>query len=331
VATGDNRENRLLQLALDVTDDEKVLANFRQKLLLVLILGIGCSALVANFITRRGMRPVADIAKAARKITASQLNERIAPKKWPEELTALATAFDEMLERLEASFNRLSQFSNDLAHEFRTPIAALRVQAEVTLQRSRTVDEYQRLLESSLEEYERLSRMIESLLFLARSENAETTLQRTIFDVSTEIGSVCSYYEASTAEKQIEVVVNGGGELHADVILFRRAVSNLLANAIRHTGERGKIFVHAERDDGMTKISVSDTGCGIAEEHTGKVFDRFYRVDKSRSQEGAGLGLAIVKSIMQLHDGSVSLKSQPGTGTTVTLKFPVHKAANSGD
>lgn len=320
--TSDRRETRLLQLALDITEDEEVLANYRHKLLIVLILGIGCSAMVANYITRRGMRPLAEIAEAAQKITAAHLHERIATGKWPKELTAVAAAFDEMLGRLEASFNRLSQFSNDLAHEFRTPIAALRVQAEVALQRSRSVEEYQRVLESSLDEYERLSRMIESLLFLARSENAETTLQRTVFESSTEIKSVCAYYEAATAEKNIEVSMSGNEKLDADSILFRRAISNLLANAIRHTDSGGKIGIQSRRENGAVEISVADTGCGIAGEHLDKVFDRFYRVDKSRSEHGAGLGLAIVKSIMELHGGSVALKSKPGEGTTVSLKFP---------
>jgi two-component system heavy metal sensor histidine kinase CusS len=324
--TGGQHGTQKLQLALDVTQDEEVLSKYRTKLFIVLVLGIGCSALVSHIIARRGLLPLTDIAEAAQKITASQLHERITPRQWPQELTKLAAAFDAMLGRLEASFNRLSQLSNDLAHEFRTPIATLRVQAEVALQRTRSVEEYQRVLESSLEEFERLSRMVESLLFLARSENAETTLQRTSFESAAEIKSVCAYYEAAAAEKQITIGINGNEALLADSILFRRAVSNLLANAIRHTDAGGKISIQSLLENDAVLISVEDTGCGIAEEHIGKVFDRFYRVDKARNHQGAGLGLAIVKSIMELHGGSVELTSQPGTGTAVTLRFPATSA-----
>ena len=315
---------RLLELALDITAEENVLAHYRDKLLLVLVLGIVCSAIIGFLITRRGMKPLAEITEAAQKINVAQLHERIIPEKWPRELATLATAFDGMLGRLEASFNRLSQFSADVAHEFRTPIASLRLQAEVALTRSRTVEEYRAILESSLEDYERLSRMVEKLLFLARSENAETVLNRSTISPRKEIESIGDFYEAMLAEKKIELRIEGDGAMEADVILFQRAISNLLANAIRYTSANGKIAARIrQQENGDTEIEVADNGSGLASEHIPKIFDRFYRADKSRNSEhGTGLGLAIVKSIMNLHGGTARLQSEVGKGTTVILVFP---------
>ena len=162
---------RLLQVALDISHDETLLAYYRRTLVIVLFVGIVCSAAVGTVITRKGLRPLAAITTAAQRITAAHLHERIAPTRWPQELSSLATAFDAMLDRLEDAFSRLSQFSADLAHELRTPINNLVGEAEVALARGRTLDEYQQVIESSLEEYARLSHTIESLLFLARAEN----------------------------------------------------------------------------------------------------------------------------------------------------------------
>ncbi len=328
-AWADSEHPRLLELALDITSEEKILARYRDKLLVVLVLGIVCSAVIGILITRRGMKPLAEIADAAQKINVAQLHERIVPARWPRELAVLAAAFDGMLARLETSFNRLSQFSADVAHEFRTPIASLRLQAEVALTRSRTVEEYRAILESSLEDYERLSQMVEKLLFLARSENAETVLHHTQFAPAQEIKAVMDFYEAIAAEKKLTLQSEGDGLMEGDIVLFQRAISNLLANAIRHTPTGGTITLSVRpQENGEIQIQVMDSGCGVASEHLPKIFDRFYRGDKSRnSEEGTGLGLAIVKSIMDLHGGKVAVQSELEKGTTVVLSFPVRTAS----
>ncbi len=314
---------RLLQLALDVTQDEKALSQYRQVLALVLIAGILCSAVTGVFIVRNAMRPLQEITGAAQRITAAQLHERIHPARWPRDLTALATAFDEMLARLESSFKRLSQFSADLAHEFRTPMTSLRTQAEWALTPGRSPNECRRTLETSLEEYERLSRMIDSLLFLARADNAEMVLQRVSFSAARETRAVIDLFEAAAAEKTIVLAEKGDASLQGDAGLFRRALSNLLDNSLRNTPANGRISVSISKleQDGA-EVRVEDTGCGIATEHLPKVFDRFYRVDPARHQPGAGLGLSLVKSIMDLHGGGVSLQSKLGNGTAVVLRFP---------
>jgi len=326
-ATNESGESRVIQVALDVSREDALLTDYQRKLAMILPLGILLSALLGALVARRGMRPLQDITSAAQRITASQLHERIEPTRWPRELRTLAEAFDQMLGRLEDSFTRLTQFSADLAHELRTPINNLMGEAEVTLARARSEAEYRDVLESSLEECGRLSRMIDSLLFLARADNAEVSLQPARLDVRQELEAIRDFYEAVTEEQGVTIQCVGEASLEADPILFRRAVTNLLANAIRHTPSDGQIKLVVESfpsADGVI-IRVSDSGCGIAREHLPKVFDRFYRVDQARSADShsTGLGLAIVRSIMAMHGGTVSIESQPGKGTTATLHFPL--------
>jgi len=288
-----------------------------------LSLGLVFSALAAFFVARRGLRPLAEMTRHMEGVTASQLHERLEPAHWPEELSALAAAFNAMLLRLADAFARLTQFSADLAHELRNPVSNLMGETEVALSKPRTAGEYRQILESNLEDYGRLSRIVESLLFLARAENTEVPLHTESLDGGEVLESVCRYHEALAEEKGIRLDCQGRGCLNADVLLLKRALSNLLVNAIWHTPAYGTIrLILHPAEDGTVEIRVEDSGCGIAQEHLGKVFDRFYRIDPARSEEGTGLGLAIVKSIMELHGGSVTINSQPGFGTAVILRFP---------
>jgi two-component system, OmpR family, heavy metal sensor histidine kinase CusS len=298
--------------------------NFGKLLLAVLLGGIVSSAAIAFLVAKRGLRPLEDMATATEKVQASRLDQRLGCGRWPKELTALAAGFDQMLARLEESFERLSQFSADLAHELRTPIQNLRGEAEVALTRTRTAAEYREVIELSIDEYQRLSSMIDSLLFLARAENAETRINRTDFNVGPEIDTILDFYDAAAREQAITLSRKGDARLWADPMLFRRALSNLISNALQHTPRGGRIQVSAVAGNGRTiRIRVQDTGCGIGQEHLPRIFNRFYRADAARSSSsaGTGLGLAIVKSIMELHGGSVSAESEVGTGTTITLAF----------
>ncbi|MBI3611513.1 MAG: heavy metal sensor histidine kinase [Nitrospirae bacterium] len=316
---------RLLQVALDISNEEILIVGYRRRLVMVLLSGILFSAAAGVVVARKGMQPVKEITQTAERITAAQLHERIEPARWPQELTALATAFDQMLDRLQDSFTRLSQFSADLAHELRGPIHNLMGEAEVALSRMRTPEEYREVLESGLEEYARLSRMIDGLLFLARAESAERTIDRTPLDARKEIDAVAEFHEAIAQEQGIRVTCEGNATALADPILFRRAVSNLLSNALQHTPRGGRITVSVQsRGDGGAEVRVVDNGVGIDPEHLPKIFDRFYRADIARSRfpQGFGLGLAIVKSIMDLHGGAVTIRSEPFKGTSVILNFP---------
>lgn len=231
----------VLRLALDVSAEENLIRGYRRKLLGVVALGCSFSWLAGAFLTRRGLQPLEAITRATEQISASHLHKRIVGRGWPVELTALAASFDNMLGRLEESFARLSQFSADLAHELRTPINNLRGEAGVALSKSRTPEEYRRTLESSLEEYARLSRLIDNLLFLARSEVVGgELLERVSFDARKEVGAVCDFYEALAQDKGVEVGCEGEGLANADPVLFRQAMSNLLSNALNYTPRGGR-------------------------------------------------------------------------------------------
>lgn len=328
---GANGGTRTLQLALDISHEDELISDYRQQLMLVLLAGILLSAGIGIFIAGKGLKPIENITRTVQHITAHQLHRRLGQSDWPLELNDLAGAFDGMLDRLEDSFTRLSQFSADLAHELRTPINNLIGETEVALSRDRASEDYREVLESSLEEYSRLSHVIESLLFLARAESPEAQAERKDFDPVKEIRDVMEFYEAMAEESGIELVFNGDISspdnyvIHADPTLFRQALSNLVSNALRYTGKGGRVEIEVERsDNGSMYVVVSDNGVGIQEEHLEKIFDRFYRADSSRSENkpGSGLGLAIVKSIMRLHGGTVTASSGPGKGTTVKLQFP---------
>ena len=220
-----------------------------------------------------------------------------------------------MLARLEDSFRRLSDFSSDLAHELRTPISNLMTQTQVALARARTADEYREILYSNLEEYERLSQMTSDMLFLAKADNGLIATRTEPVDLASEVESLFAFYEALAEERDVRLVLAGEGRARVDRDMLRRAISNLLSNAIRHTPHGGEIRVHiSESGSGQTELSVENPGSPIAPEHLLRLFDRFYRVDASRRKEGegAGLGLAITKSIVEAHVGSISASSKGG-------------------
>ena len=311
-----------IQVAQDRSSDVQFMKQFGTLLAVVLACGIFASAMIAITVSKRGLRPLTEMTRSLRRVGPTHLNERVAPTGWPRELQPLAVAFDEMLDRLEDSFTRLSQFSADLAHELRTPVANLLGEAEVTLTRVRTPDEYREVIESSVGECRKLSGIIDNLLFLARAEAAEGHIERTRFDGQAAIEKIVALYETIAQEKDVRIRCAGTGEIYADCVLFGRALSNLVENALRFTPAGGTILISLAVRPSHSEISVRDSGCGIAAEHIPRVFDRFYRIDSSRSSEGAGLGLALVKSITDLHRGSVKAESEISRGTTVTLTFP---------
>ena len=240
-------ERRTLQVALDVAHSDALLADYRRKLFLVLAAGVVFAAGTGVIVTRVGLRPLRAMAAAAHRITASRLGARLSTTRWPTELRECAASFDGMLDRLQDSFSRLTEFSAEIAHAMRNPINNLRGETEVALTRARTPEEYRQILGSSLEEYQRLSAMIEGLLFIARADDPKTALVRTRFKVREQMEAVREFYEALAAEQQVTVVCEGDAPLTGDPMLVRRAISNLLGNALKHTpGDgRGRVTLSA--------------------------------------------------------------------------------------
>lgn len=302
-------------VSTDMTHHEHFMHSFKTALWMV----VGMAALLTGFLgwvaARRGLAPLREISRSAAGITANRLNQRLAVESIPVELAEVAQTLNEMLARLEESFRRLSDFSSDLAHELRTPVSNLLTQTQVTLSKTRTLDEYQDVLASNAEEFERLSRTIADMLFLAKSDNDLIVPNRENVDMASEIASLSEFYEALVEEKGISLTCSGGGVVLGDRLMLRRAIGNLLSNAVRHTPEKGRITVHVtDADNGCIVVSVENTGETIAPEHLPRLFDRFYRVDPSRQRfgEGAGLGLAITRSIARAHGGEVRVWSDDG-------------------
>jgi two-component system, OmpR family, heavy metal sensor histidine kinase CusS len=312
-----------LQVAQDRSSDERVERNFAVLFVMVLGGSVLGSAFIAVMVTKRGLRPLQEITESVARVEPTHLKERVTPAEWPRELKPLAVAFDDMLKRLDDSFTRLSQFSADLAHELRTPIANMIGEAQVALARNRTADEYRETIESTVGECERLSRIVDNLLFVARVDAAREPIARKRFDARAAAEKITAFYHALADDRHIAIGCSGEGQIYADPDLFERAVGNLLDNALRFTPENGSIQIALSERNADFEVAVSDTGCGIAPEHLPRVFDRFYRAESSRSSDGAGLGLALVKSIVDLHGGSATIESNVGRGTTVKLILPL--------
>jgi two-component system heavy metal sensor histidine kinase CusS len=315
-----------IQIAIDITAQEGIIQANQRQMIAIIMFGIAFAVLFSVVVARRVLSPLDELAETAKQINMDKLSMRATdPHRWPVELQSLAVAFNDMLGRLEDSFTRLFHSASNLAHALRTPINNLMGEAEVALSQERTNDEYRKVLESSLEEHMRLSRLIEAIFFLSRAENHATVLELTQFNPKEEIEKVFSFYEALAADKKARLSCQGNGLLTGDRIFIRRAISNLVSNALYYSAHGVKIDITIRQaEDNDLEIIVSDTGYGIAEKDLRHIFNRFYRVETSNvcNPQGSGLGLSIVKSIMDIHNGTVTIQSAPGQGTTITLRFP---------
>ena len=317
-----NGQPYTIQVAQDRSTDDRFTKEFGALVAVVLAFGILASTLIAITVTKRGLRPLGEMTRSLGRIGPTHLNERVAPAGWPRELQPLAVAFDAMLKRLDDSFTRLSQFSADLAHELRTPITNILGEAQVALTRDRAPAEYRETIESTIGECERLSGIVDNLLFVARVDAAREPIAPMRFDARAAVEKIASFYQMIADDHHVTIRCSGEGQIYADSALFERAVGNLVDNALRFTPANGSIQIAIAEHAANFEVAVSDTGCGIAPEHLPRVFDRFYRAESSRGSDGAGLGLALVKSIVDLHDGSARIQSEVDRGTTVTLIFP---------
>jgi two-component system heavy metal sensor histidine kinase CusS len=302
-------------VATDISHHEHYMAGFRVTLWSFMAVAALLSGVFGWLAARRGLAPLKAMKHKAESITARRLDARLAVDAVPDELADLAATLNEMLARLEESFRRLSDFSSDLAHEFRTPINNLMTQTQVTLSKPRAPGEYHEVLASNIEEYERLSRMVADMLFIAKADEGRIVPTRERLELAPLIGDLVEFHRLAADEKGVAVESEGEGVIRGDPLMIRRAVSNLLSNAIRHTPPGGRVTVSIRRvEPGRVAIDVVNTGNAIAEAHLPRLFDRFYRVGASRAGDGShsGLGLAIVKSITEAHGGGVAVSSVDG-------------------
>nr|WP_249185213.1 heavy metal sensor histidine kinase [Burkholderia cenocepacia] len=310
-------------LARTATDRQSLLESYRVDIWLAAAVGALLVGALGYAVASRGLRPVESLGRQTSRIEAHNLNARLDARGGPVELRELATSVNRMLDRLERAFVRLSQFSSDLAHDMRTPLANVISSSQITLSRARTTDEYEALIESNIEECERLQRMIENMLFLARTDNARQHLKTAELDAGSELRRLASYFQALADEAGVRIDVHGEAPVVADATLFRRAVSNLASNALEHAQAASTIELAVSTQGSYAVVEVTNRGVAIPPEQVERIFERFYRIDSSRhgAARNAGLGLAIVKSIMELHRGKVEVASRDGR-TTFALYFP---------
>lgn len=276
------------------------------------------------FLAYRVLRPVQEMTRAARDISADRLNERIAIVNARDELGQLGGTLNQMIERLERSFAEMQRFTADAAHELRTPLAIIRNEAEVTLRSRRTDNEYCHVLENVLEETNRLSELADRLLFLCRHDAGLSPPGRDVVAVENLLLEVVNNMRPVAQEKQLTIALtdNAACQMMGDRLQLRRVLYNLVDNAIKYTDAPGQISVSNRVGADEATICIADTGCGIPAEHVTRIFDRFYRVDASRANNGAGLGLAICQSIVRGLGGAIAVESRVGKGTTFTVRLP---------
>ena len=286
------------------------------------VAGIGLSLAMAWFAARRGTAPLREMAALAAGISAERLAERLPSDRVPVELVPLAESFNGMLARLEDSFRRLSEFSADLAHELRTPITNVMTQTQVAVARARGAEEYREVLYSNLEEFQQLARIVEDMLFLAKSEHARELPERVAVNIAGEADAVVEFFEPVAQERGLALERAGEAQARGDRAMIRRAIANLVSNAIRHAKDSTVVRVSVARESGDVAVTVENRGDDIPPRHRDRIFDRFYRVDSARrrSDGGSGLGLAISKAIAEAHGGSLSVTSGDGV-TRFTLRL----------
>ncbi len=311
-------------VAVDVSPAQRLLERFVGAMLIAGALGILASAALGWVIARRGLAPISVIAREAEWVTAHRLGQPLRSEDAPAEIRGLIDSINRMLDRLQASFRTLEEFSADIAHELRTPLNNLLLQTQVTLGRERTRAEYEDALHSNLAEVERLQRMVSEMLFLARVDRGMLKLNLETVDLADEARSVAEFFEAAAAEQGKKIEVIGNGNAACDRSMARRAITNLLSNAVRYSEEGSAISVNvALTAQDFVALQVENNAHALTTSELQRIFGRFTRGANAHQStaEGAGLGLSIVDSIMRLHGGRVEAESGP-YGVRFQLLFP---------
>ncbi len=307
-----------------MTQEGRMLAEYRNRILLATLTGMLAATLLAGYVLRRALLPVRTIAARAAQISPASLSVRLDSEAAPVELRQLTHAFNAMLDRLANGYQRLSQFSADLAHEIRTPVGALIGQTQVTLAKPRETDEYQQLLEANLEELNRLSHIAENILFLAHADHAALSIDREPVDLHGELVRIADYFEGPADERGMRFTVEADGVASVNPMLCRRAINNLVVNAVRYGAGNTVVRLSGTQDERGATVVVENDGAPIPDEQLDRLFDRFYRGDAARSEftESSGLGLAIVKAIMHLHGGTARVVCPVPGVVRFELRFP---------
>ncbi len=310
-------------LSMDRRQDNRLLAGFIKTSLVGWPLILLAVALGSWLIARTSLAPLRRFRRLAASVGTQSLSQRISSSGLPTELFELAEEFNSMLERIDEGYRRLQDFSGELAHEMRTPVATLMGRTQVALSRTRNLSEFREVLEGNVEELERLTRLIADMLFIASADHSQGLLRHEPVDLRQEALRVVDYLSMVAEERDLRVSINGTATVQVDRLLIQRAITNLLSNALRHASQNSTVGLEIGEQDGYATLAVTNQGEPIAAEHLTRIFDRFYRIDSGRARldGGSGLGLAIVRSIMAAHGGLVKAHSSASGETTFTLTF----------
>jgi two-component system, OmpR family, heavy metal sensor histidine kinase CusS len=311
-------------LTIDRSEDMRLLRELLLTAATVTPFAVAAVFFSALVIVALGLKPMEGFKRTVEGITARSLAQRIETRSLPDELRRLGEAFNMMLDRLDDSVGRLSQFSADLAHEMRTPLATLLGRTQVALSQPRTADQMADVMEDNIEELRRLSTLVSDMLFLAQADHAKQALDLQRLQLAEEARQVGEFLEAAATERGMLIELSGDAEVMADRGLVRRAITNLLSNAIQHGTPDSAVRVDIAAKDHDVLLEVRNRSAPIDAQHLERLFDRFYRVDDARGREqgGSGLGLAIVLAIMKLHSGAAGASSEAGGEVRFWLRFP---------
>ena len=315
----------IVQVTSPLAQVAAALNRLRFILSLLLPAAIFLTGAVGLFLAEFTLKPLNKIIKTVHQITTENLKLRVDLPDTKDEIKRLADTFNDMLLKLDQSFSSQQQFIHDISHELRTPLTILKGELEVTLKKVRSQKEYEFILFSSLEELNKINRIIENLLILARFENKEVSFELMPLNLGQLIQNILDDIKTFSEQKGIQINFSPEENiiLEADESQLRRVILNIVDNAIKYAAENSKIFVTTDKDNNTVKIKISDTGIGIAKENLPFIFNRFYRVDKSRNTNSFGLGLSIAKSIIEAHKGKIEVESQPNQGTTFIISLPL--------
>ena len=317
----------ILQVGTSLREVEEMLHHLLFTLLLIGPLALAVALAGGWFLAGRALRPVEAITEAARRIAAGDLTQRLAASQSSDEIGRLAATFNEMIARLETSFRQIQRFSADASHELRTPLTVMKGETELALRRPRSPEDYQGVLESSLEEIDRMTRIIDDLLFLSRADLGEVQMEHRPVRLDMLVEDIQRQAAVLGQEQGIEVLskVIEPATVLGDELRLRELVLNLVENAVKYSRSGGKVEMAVAREDSTVRFSVTDQGIGIPPESQNRIFDRFYRTDEARaySPKGTGLGLAICKWIAEVHHGRIEVQSELGKGSQFTLILPL--------
>jgi heavy metal sensor kinase len=321
-----------IQIAAAMDDYAEALDYFKWVLLLLSPLLLVLASIGGYWMSRRALRPVDEITKAAQSISHKNISRRLTVPGSRDELQRLSETLNGMLERLEGAFKRITHFTADASHELRTPVALMRTTAEISLRKPRAEAEYRDALLQILKELERTSALIERLMLLARADTGAEALQLTRVDLAESLREACRQGRTLAAAKQItfqEQTGNGSVLLDADAHALERLFLILIDNAVKYTPPGGQVSASLGESEGSAVIEIRDTGIGIAEDDLPHIFERFYRADKARSRDlgGAGLGLAIGRWIAEAHGGAIQVESKPGEGSLFRIRLPLSNSS----